>query len=163
MGRFALRYSRMTARAASRNGVAPARAAISAKNLPAASADPSTTDPQPRMPAATAPCRASGAAARVIRAAWTLGTSPCSAIATSVASSTRSWGAEGSEPVRSSQKCSLKPIRPTRSAARSRPRTTMVSALEVEMPDVRWSCRPIFTVPLSYVIFVYRKHCRYSK
>ena len=38
-----------------------------ARKLPAASEAPSTTEPQPRIPAATAPCSASGAAARVMR------------------------------------------------------------------------------------------------
>jgi hypothetical protein len=43
---------------------------------------PATTLPMPRSPAAIAPCQASGAAASVIRAACTDGTSPCSAMAT---------------------------------------------------------------------------------
>src|SRR6266699_184151 len=81
---------------------------MSAKSLPAASEEPSTTEPQPRSPAATAPCSASGPAARVMRAACTLGTIPCSAIATSVASRTRRCAAEGCAPVSSSQKCSEK-------------------------------------------------------
>ena len=45
--------------------VRPARtsASISLSMRPAVSDEPSTTEPQPRMPAATAPCIASGAAA----------------------------------------------------------------------------------------------------
>ena len=39
----------------------------STKNSPADCALPRMTDPQPRMPAATAPCSASGAAASVMR------------------------------------------------------------------------------------------------
>ena len=90
MARFAWRYSPTTCRAAdSRDEVLAARASISARKRPAASEDPSTTEPQPRIPAATAPCSASGAAASVMRAACTLGTRPCSAIATRVASRTR--------------------------------------------------------------------------
>ncbi len=61
----------------------------------AASAEPRITEPQPRIPAATAPCSASGAAASVMRLACTLGTRPCSAMATSVASSTRRCAAVG--------------------------------------------------------------------
>ena len=61
------------------------------------------TEPQPSRPAATAPCSASGAAASVMRAACTLGTSPCSAIATSVASSMRRCASVGMEPAISSQ------------------------------------------------------------
>ncbi len=72
-----------------------------------------------------------------MRAACTLGTKPCSAIATSVASSIRNWAGDGSVPVSSSQKCSVKPMVPTNSPARSRPRTTMVAALEVEIPELR--------------------------
>jgi hypothetical protein len=79
-----------------------------------------------------------------MRLACTLGTSPCSAIATSVASSTRCCIAEGNTPVSSSQKCSVKPMRPMSAPARSWPRTTMVSWLEVEIAELRWSCRPIF-------------------
>ena len=71
---------------------------------PAVSDAPRITEPQPRMPAATAPWRASGAAASVMRLACTLGTRPCSAIATSVASSTRLAIGLGRWPVTSSQK-----------------------------------------------------------
>ncbi len=67
------------------------------------SAEPRMTEPQPRMPAATAPWIASGAAASVMRAAATEGTRPCSAIATSAASSTRRCSGEGSLPATSSQ------------------------------------------------------------
>ena len=41
------------------------------------------TGPQPRIPAATAPCSESGSAASVMRAATFVGIIPCSAIATS--------------------------------------------------------------------------------
>ena len=52
--------------------------------LPAQSSDvPRSTGPQPRIPAATAPCSDPGSAARVIRAATFVGVMPCSAIATS--------------------------------------------------------------------------------
>ena len=44
---------------------------------------PRITGPQPRMPAATAPCSEPGSAASVIRAATLVGIIPCSAIATS--------------------------------------------------------------------------------
>ena len=47
------------------------------------SAVPRITGPQPRIPAATAPCSESGSAASVIRAATFVGIIPCSAIATS--------------------------------------------------------------------------------
>ncbi len=80
------------------------RASISVNMRPAVSDAPSTTEPQPRMPAATAPCSASGAAANVMRAACTLGTRPCSAIATSVAFSTAAWPALGNCPVSSRKK-----------------------------------------------------------
>ena len=107
------RYSRTTARALDSSELFPAasRACNLGQEAPAASDEPSTTEPQPRMPAATAPCSASGAAARVMRDACTLGTRPCSAMATSVASSTRRCAAEGSAPVTSSQKCSVKLMR----------------------------------------------------
>ena len=55
-----------------------------------------------RMPIATAPWIASGAAASVMRLACTLGISPCSAMATSVAVSTRLAIALGRWPVTSS-------------------------------------------------------------
>src|SRR5437879_2389683 len=123
---------------------------MSAKSLPAASEEPSTTEPQPRSPAATAPCSASGPAARVMRAACTLGTIPCSAIATSVASRTRRCAAEGSAAVSSSQKCSEKLSVPISSRARSRPRTRIVSAFAALIAELRRSCRPIFTAPPSF-------------
>ena len=85
------------------------------------------------MPAATAPCSASGAAARVMRLACTLGTKPCSAIATKVASNTWRCGFVGSAPVTSSQKYSVKSILPISSRVRSRPRTMIVAALEALM------------------------------
>ena len=44
---------------------------------------PRMTGPQPRIPAATAPCSDPGSAASVIRAATLVGIIPCSAIATS--------------------------------------------------------------------------------
>ena len=47
------------------------------------SAVPRMTGPQPRIPAATAPCSDPGSAASVIRAATFVGIIPCSAIATS--------------------------------------------------------------------------------
>jgi hypothetical protein len=56
------------------------------------------------MPAATAPCSASGAAAKVMRLACTLGTRPCSAMATSVALSTVLQAASGCLPVSSRKK-----------------------------------------------------------
>ena len=68
---------------------------------PAVSDAPRITEPQPRMPAATAPCSASGAAANVMRAACTLGTMPWSAIATSVALSTVASARVGRLPVSS--------------------------------------------------------------
>ena len=89
------------------------------------------------MPAATAPCSASGAAASVMRLACTLGTRPCSAIATSVASSTRRCAGVGNAPVISSQMWSVNPIAPISSRARSRPRTTMVCSFEVEIAELR--------------------------
>jgi len=102
------------------------------------------TEPHPRMPAATAPCSASGAAASVMRLAATLGTSPCSAIATSVASSTRRWAAPGICPVISSHTWSVKVMVPTSSLQRSCPRTTIVSALDAEIAVLRCACEPIF-------------------
>ena len=51
-----------------------------------------------------APCQASGAAASVMRAAWTLGTNPCSAIATRQALATSRCKAVGLSPSTSSQK-----------------------------------------------------------
>ena len=83
------------------------------------SAEPRITEPQPRIPAATAPCIASGAAASVMRAAATDGTRPCSAIATSVASSMRRCAGEGSKPVTRSQAWSVKVTRPISAPQRS--------------------------------------------
>ncbi len=71
----------------------------STRSFPAVSELPATTLPMPSSPAATAPCQASGAAASVIRAACTLGTSPCSAIATITASVKKRCSAFGIFPV----------------------------------------------------------------
>jgi hypothetical protein len=54
---------------------------------------------------------------------------------------------EGSAPVSSSQKCSVKPTLPISAPARSCPRTRMVSWFEVEMAELRVSWRPIFNMP----------------
>ena len=91
---FAAAFERPPLRRASR---------LRAADCPAFCDAPRITEPQPRIPAATAPCSASGAAASVMRLACTLGTSPCSAIATSVASSTRRCASFGMLPVTSSQ------------------------------------------------------------
>jgi hypothetical protein len=64
----------------------PASDMTSCRYCAAVSDDPATTLPMPRSPAAMAPCQASGPAARVMRAACTEGTSPCSAMATRQAS-----------------------------------------------------------------------------
>src|SRR5262249_2444215 len=105
------------------------------------------TEPQPRMPAATAPWNASGAAAMVMRAAGPLGTSPCSAIATRVASSTRRCASFGLRPVTSRKKWSVKETVPIRSAQRSKPRTMIVSALAALIAVCGSFCEPIFTRP----------------
>ena len=69
-------------------------------------------------------------------------------MATSVASSTRRCAAPGSWPVMSSQTCSVKLIEPTSSPHKSRPRTTIVSALDAEIAELRCACEPIFiTIP----------------
>ena len=121
------------------------------------SAEPRITEPQPSRPAATAPWMASGAAASVMRAAATEGTSPCSAIATSVASRIRRCAGVGSLPVTRSQAWSVKVTWPTRSRHRSWPRTTIDSAFEAEMAELLTACDPIFIprapgrpVPVSY-------------
>ncbi len=96
------------------------------------------------MPAATAPCIASGAAAKVMRAACTLGTRPCSAIATSVALSTAAWPGVGSWPVSSRKKWSTKESLPIRSFDRSCPRMTMVCSSDVQMAVRGTVALPIF-------------------
>jgi hypothetical protein len=83
----------------------------------------------------------------VTRLACTLGTSPCSEIATSVASSMRLCAGFGVAPVSSSQKKSVKLVRPMISAHRSRPRTMIISAFDEEIEDARSFCRPIFMLP----------------
>ena len=80
--------------------------------------------PQPRIPAATAPCSEPGSAASVIRAATFVGIIPCSAIATSSRSRKKRCSAVGSSPVRSRWKYSVNVSRPIRSPVRSRPRTS---------------------------------------
>jgi hypothetical protein len=123
---------------AAASSVLPAlRATMSARKRPALSAAPRITEPQPRMPAATAPCSASGAAAYVIRLACTDGTRPCSAIATSVASSTRRCAGDGTSPLSRNQTYSVKPTCPMSSWHRSLPRTTMVSAVDVDSDEFR--------------------------
>jgi hypothetical protein len=62
------------------------------------------TEPTPSRPAAIPPCQASGAAASVMRAACTLGTKPCSAIATSAASVKKRCSSFGIAPVTRNQK-----------------------------------------------------------
>jgi hypothetical protein len=68
---------------------------------------PRITEPQPSRPAATAPCSDSGAADSVIRAACTLGTSPCSAIETRHASVMRRSRTSGARPIRSRKNSSV--------------------------------------------------------
>ena len=58
----------------------PPRPAASSSSRAHSSEVPSTTGPQPRIPAATAPCSDPGSAASVIRAATFVGIIPCSAI-----------------------------------------------------------------------------------
>ena len=108
------------------------------------SAEPRMTEPQPRIPAATAPWTASGAAASVIRLATTDGTSPCSAIATSAASRIRRCAGVGSLPVTRSQAWSVNVMWPMSSWQRSNPRTTIVSAFDAEMADCFAAWEPIF-------------------
>ena len=93
-----------------------------------ASAVPRITGPQPRIPAATAPCSDSGSADSVIRAATLVGIIPCSAIATSSRSRKKRWSSVGSSPVSSRWKYSVKSRRPITSPVRSRPRTSTRSA-----------------------------------
>ena len=119
-------------------------ASISVYIRPAVSEEPSTTEPQPSTPAATAPCIASGAAAKVMRAACTLGTRPCSAIATSVALSTAASPAEGSRPTSRRKKCSMNETLPISSFERSRPRTTIVCSSEVQIAVRGTVALPIF-------------------
>ena len=69
---------------------------------------PRITGPQPRIPAATAPCSESGSAASVIRAATFVGISPCSAIETSSRSRKKRCSSVGSSPVSSRWKYSVK-------------------------------------------------------
>ena len=57
-----------------------------------------STGPQPRIPAATAPCSDPGSAASVMRAATLVGIIPCSAIATSSRSRKKRWSSVGSRP-----------------------------------------------------------------
>src|ERR671912_1296849 len=83
-----------------------------------------------------------------MRAACTLGTSPCSAIATRQASSICACGLLGRAPVVSSQKCSVRVTEPIRSLQRSRPRMTIMSAFEVLMLLMALNCFPIFTLAL---------------
>ncbi len=73
------------ASAAAAAGVLPLStfACVSTRSFAHTSEVPSTTGPQPRIPAATAPCSDPGSAASVIRAATFVGIIPCSAIATS--------------------------------------------------------------------------------
>ena len=77
------------------------------------SAVPRITGPQPRMPAATAPCSDPGSAASVIRAATLVGIIPCSAMATSSRSRKNRCCSVGSSPVSSRWKYSVKPSRPS--------------------------------------------------
>src|SRR5687767_2325702 len=128
---------------------APASRWTSSNKRPAVSEAPRITLPQPRMPAATAPCSASGAAASVMRAACTLGTKPCSAIATSVASSTASCAAFGCWPVSSSQKYALNDVWPINSLHRSRPRTLMLCSSDVLIAVRGTVDLPIFIVGMS--------------
>src|SRR5215212_6781566 len=83
-----------------------------------------------------------------MRAACTLGTSPCSAIATRQASSTRACAALAASPVTRSQKYCVNESEPIRSRHRSRPRTTIVSALAVLIALARSFVGPIFKVAL---------------
>src|SRR4051794_12856354 len=91
---------------------------------PHASDAPSTTEPAPRIPAATAPCSDSGSAASVSRAATFDGIKPCSAIATSSRSRKKRSSSDGSRPVSSRWKYPVNDSRPIRSPVRSRPRTS---------------------------------------
>ena len=100
----------------------PRRAASSSRAH--SSAVPRITGPQPRIPAATAPCSEPGSAASVIRAATFVGIIPCSAIATSSRSRKKRCSSVGSSPVSSRWKYSVKVSRPIRSPVRSRPRTS---------------------------------------
>ena len=59
------------------------------------------TGPQPRIPAATAPCSEPGSAASVMRAATLVGIIPCSAIATSRRSRKKRCSSVASRPVTS--------------------------------------------------------------
>ena len=104
-------------------GSSPAatRACASSSSRAHASAVPRITGPQPRIPAATAPCSDPGSAASVIRAATFVGIIPCSAIATSSRSRKKRWSSVGSRPVSSRWKYSVKLSRPIRSPVRSRP------------------------------------------
>src|SRR3954471_3089433 len=96
----------------------------SASTLAHSSAVPRMTGPQPRMPAATAPCSEPGSAASVIRAATLVGIIPCSAMATSSRSRKKRCCSVGSPPVNSRWKYSVNVSRPIRSPVRSRPRTS---------------------------------------
>ncbi len=78
---------------------------------------PRMTGPQPRIPAATAPCSDPGSAASVMRAATLVGIIPCSAIATSSRSRKKRWSSVGSRPVSSRWKYSVKLSLPIRSPA----------------------------------------------
>ena len=72
-----------------------------------------------------------------MRLTCTLGTSPCSAMATNVASRIRRCAAVGIVPASSNQKCSVKLMRPINSSVRLRPRTRMVDSFEAEIAVVR--------------------------
>ena len=98
-----------------------------------ASAVPRMTGPQPRMPAATAPCSELGAASSVMRATCAVGVSPCSAMATSSRSRKKRCASVGSRPVTRRKKYSVKVSRPIRSRTRSRPRISIRSASALQM------------------------------
>ena len=78
------------------------------------------TEPQPSRPAATAPWSDSGAAESVIRAAWTLGTRPCSAIAQARSVMRRSRSS-GARPISGRKNSSVSVTWPIRSPVRSGP------------------------------------------
>jgi hypothetical protein len=50
----------------------------------------------------------------------------------------------------------VKVILPISSRARSRPRTRMVSSFDVEIAELRWSCRPIFKLPPKHISHIER-------
>ena len=116
---------------ASSLGRSSCASSTSCRYWPQSSVTPRKRDPPPSSPAASAPCRESGADSKVSRAAMAVGVKPWSARATSTASNTRTSPGVGRRRVTSQNASSPKPTWPIRSAATSWPSSRMWSASEV--------------------------------